>query len=165
MAIRRDFLGNPWDGCLGCALGDHSLEPPGGLIAESRGFVLHQDPVIPLPGFLVLASKRHVQSISDFEQSEYDEFSTLLRVGHEAVKSVTEIKEITIVQEEHSGHFHMWFFPWTEDVVAKYGESSLSKIREIMQDYRGCEIKQSEWLSLSEIIEQVRAEAAIRLMG
>ena len=164
MASPKDFLGNTWEGqCVGCAIADHSFSPPGGLIAETEGIVVHQDPAIPLPGFLVLASKRHVQSIPDLKPSEYDEFAKLLRVTLESVKNVTSVGTLTVVQEEHSTHFHMWFFPWTHDVVEKYGNPSLTKIRQIMRDYRDCELGEPEWRPLLSVIEALRAEVIRRL--
>ena len=56
--------------CLGCALGDKSLIPPGGIIAETEHFILHQDPLVPIKGFLVINSKRHVQSIAELTEAE-----------------------------------------------------------------------------------------------
>ena len=107
----RDFLGDEWDiDCMGCAISNQLMTVPGGFIRKTNHFCVHQDPLIPLPGFLVIASLRHIQSISEMHKSEYDEFSALIRITHHAIKEATKIEYLTIVQEESSIHFHLWFF-------------------------------------------------------
>ena len=109
----KDFLGKEWAyDCMGCAIADGSLLVPGGLILDTEHFSVHQDPLIPLPGFLVIASKRHIHSISEMDSAEYEDLSRLIRSTHQAIKQVTRIDPLTLVQEERSPHFHLWFFPW-----------------------------------------------------
>ena len=153
----KDFLGKEWDiTCMGCAISDNSMSAPGGFIQKTQYFCVHQDPLIPLSGFLVIASLRHIQSISDMQKSEYEDFSNLLRVTHYAIKKATGIENLTIVQEESSRHFHLWFFPWTQYVVEKYGKPSLAKIREIMADYKNQTIGEVKWKELEESIEMIK---------
>jgi diadenosine tetraphosphate (Ap4A) HIT family hydrolase len=154
----KDFLGNDWDiDCMGCAIGDQTMSVPGGLIQRTQYFCVHQDPLIPLPGFLVIASIRHIRSISDMQVSEYDEFSGLVRTVHSAIKEVTKTGYLTIVQEENSNHFHLWFFPWTQSVIEQYGQPSLTKIREIMADFRKQTIDKREWKELERSIKKIKA--------
>lgn len=141
---------------MGCAISAQSMLAPGGFIQKAQHFCVHQDPLIPLPGFLVIASLRHIQSIADMQESEYEEFSRLLRITHAAIKKATGIAHLTIVQEEYSKHFHLWFFPWTPSVVEKYGSPSLTKIREIMAYYKNRSIGAAEWKTLEESIEKIR---------
>jgi len=153
----KDFLGNEWNiRCIGCAISDQSMVAPGGFIQKTEHFCVHQDPLIPLPGFLVIASLRHIQSIADMQASEYEEFSSLLRTTHDAIKKTVKIQHLTIIQEENSPHFHLWFFPWTQDIVEKYGNPSLATIREIMVDYTQQSISEFEWKGLEETIEKVK---------
>ena len=153
----KDFLGNEWDIlCMGCAISNQSMLVPGGFIQKTGYFCVHQDPLIPLPGFLVIASLRHIQSISDMQLSEYEEFAGLLRTTHDAIKKTTNIEHLTIVQEENSTHFHLWFFPWTPSVVEEYGNPSLAKIRDIMADYKQRSLSKLEWGQLQESIEKIR---------
>ena len=153
----KDFFGNEWEiSCMGCAIADQSMLIPGGIIHKTQHFCMHQDPLIPLPGFLVVASLRHIQSISDMQEAEYEEFSSLIRAAHRTVKEVTKVEYLTIVQEEHSIHFHLWFFPWTQDVIVRYGQPSLTKIREIMADYRKQSIGEEEWKKLEISIEEIK---------
>jgi diadenosine tetraphosphate (Ap4A) HIT family hydrolase len=153
----KDFLGNEWNVCcMGCAISGQLMLVPGGFIRKTSSFCVHQDPLIPLPGFLVIASLRHIQSISDMEPSEYEEFSSLLHLTHDAIKKATEIEHLTIVQEESSPHFHLWFFPWTPSVIAAYGRPSLAKIRDIMADYKQRSLSELEWERLKETIEKIK---------
>lgn len=153
----KDFLGNEWDiGCMGCAISSGTMPVPGGFIRKIDHFCVHQDPLIPLPGFLVIASLRHIKSLSEMHASEYEEFSTLLRMTHAAIQKTTGVESLTLVQEEHSSHFHLWFFPWTQTVIEKYGRPTLTKIREIMADYQGRPIGALEWEALVQSITDIK---------
>jgi diadenosine tetraphosphate (Ap4A) HIT family hydrolase len=153
----KDFLGCEWDiECMGCAISDGSMLVPGDFIKKAKYFFVHQDPLIPLPGFLVIASRRHYQSITDMQEAEYNEFSALVRDARSAIKEAIDVEYITIVQEESSIHFHLWFFPWSQSLIEKYGKPSLSKIREIMSDFKTQPIGEVEWKELAESIAKLR---------
>ena len=155
----KDFLGNGWDiTCMGCAVSDGSMRVPGGIIQKTKYFCVHQDPLIPIEGFLVIASTRHIQSIFEMENAEYEDFSKLLWNAHHAIKEVTKIERLTVIQEEGSHHFHLWFFPWTKKVIEQYGDPSLSKIRGIMADFRTRSITKQEWGKLKESIQKIKVE-------
>ena len=157
----KDFLGNKWDiDCMGCAISSGAMSVPGGFIQQTQHFCVHQDPLIPLPGFLVIASRRHIQSISEMPESEYEELSRLIKTTHYAIKEATKIEHLTIVQEESSIHFHLWFFPWTQAVVERYGQPSLTKIREIMAAYRAQPIDETELGELQKSIKKMKTIAA-----
>ncbi len=154
----RDFLGQEWTvECMGCAVTDGSMSVPGGIIQKTNYFVVHQDPLIPLPGFLVIASLRHIRSMVEMTNTEYDEFSHLFRITHRAIKETTQIENLTIVQEESSIHYHLWFFPWTEEMVKKYGSPSLTKIRDIMADLQKQTLSEDGWIELEKSIRKIKA--------
>jgi diadenosine tetraphosphate (Ap4A) HIT family hydrolase len=156
-----DFLGQEWDiDCMGCAISHRDMLVPGDLIVKAQYFVVHQDPLIPLPGFLVIASGRHIRSIAEMHEAEYQELAGLIRATHHAIKETTQIEFLTLVQEESSVHFHVWFFPWTPDVIRRYGEPSLTKIREIMSDYRRQPIDEFKWKELQQSIAQLKGRMA-----
>jgi len=153
----RDFLGNEWDiDCMGCAISNQSMLVPGGFIHKTDHFCVHQDPLVPLPGFLVIASLRHIRSISEVHDSEYNELSALVRSTHHAIKEATKIEYLTIVQEESSIHFHLWFFPWTKEVIEQFGQPTLTKIREIMSEYKKLSVSETQWGELQIIIEKIK---------
>ena len=153
----RDFLGNEWDvDCLGCDIISGKITVPGGLIYQGKNFSLHQDPLIPLPGFLVIPSHRHIASLVDMSADEGLELGELIHQARVVIQDVLGLANVTIVQEERSNHFHLWFFPWTEDVVEQYGPPSLNKIRPIMNDYIAKEISDARWAELNDGIRQLR---------
>ena len=120
-----DILGRSWSvECIGCAIGASEMIPPGGVIAENDSFCMHQDPLVPLEGFLVIASRRHVQSLADLTPTEYADYSSLLWCGRKALRLVPGVRSFSLVQEEASTHFHAWFFPWE----ISWGESNTAAI-------------------------------------
>jgi diadenosine tetraphosphate (Ap4A) HIT family hydrolase len=153
----KDFLGNEWEiDCMGCAVANGTMPVSGGFIQKTQYFCVHQDPLIPLPGFLVIASLRHIRSISEMQDFEYDDLSHLIKTTHHAIKEATKIEYLTIVQEESSIHFHLWFFPWTEDVIDRYGPPSLTKIRDIMADLRKRSLDAAEWGELETSLTKIK---------
>lgn len=154
----KDFLGTVWEfDCMGCAIADQTMLPPGGMILRTAHFCVHQDPLIPIPGFLVIASTHHIQSITEMGKKEYLEFAQLARAVHQAVKQVTQVAHLTLVQEERSRHFHLWFFPWTDEILRQYGQSSLDKIRPIMAAYKNKTLSQEEWAVLDQSIQAIKS--------
>jgi len=129
--------------CLGCAIGRGEVVPPGGLIAATPHFVAHADPEIPIPAFLILAARRHVRSIAEMPAEEAQEWFRLVYAARTAMNTwsngLTEardrILDVTLIQEERSGHFHLWLFPWYAWMSERYPHS-LTSIRVILQDAR-----------------------------
>ena len=155
--IARDFLGNTWEfDCLGCAIARQELPVPGGFIHRSGQFCVHQDPLIPLPGCVVIASTRHIHNLAEMIEPEYAEFSTLVRQTHAAIKQAIPVASLTLIQEEHSGHFHLWFFPWLPDILEKHGEPSLAEVREITAEVSRKPIPAAQWGELEKTISRIR---------
>jgi diadenosine tetraphosphate (Ap4A) HIT family hydrolase len=155
--IVKDFLGLTWEfDCMGCAIARQTMLVPGGFIRQTGHFCLHQDPLIPLPGFLVIASRRHIRSIGEMSRAEYAEFAALVRDTQAAVKQVTRVDYLTLIQEEHSSHFHLWFFPWLPEVLRRHGEPSLTRIRGIMAEVSREPISPEEWVELEKTIESFK---------
>ena len=153
----KDFLGNEWEiDCMGCAVANGTMSVPGGILQKTQYFCVHQDPLIPLPGFLVIASLRHIRSISEMETSEFEELSHLIKTTHHAIKEATKIEYLTLVQEESSIHFHLWFFPWTQNVIEQYGPPSLTKIRDIMADLKKRTLDAAEWGELETSLKKIK---------
>ena len=129
--IVKDILGKEWNcKCIGCSIGKGEIIPPGEIIMNTENFVLHQDPEIPIKAFLIIASKKHIKSLSEFTSEESQELFALVYRARRALKSIKDIKEVSIIQEERSGHFHLWLLPRYEWMDKKF-ENSLSTVREI----------------------------------
>lgn len=128
----NDFMNNEWTcKCMGCSIGNGEIVPPGGVIAETENFSIHQDPEVPIKGFLIIGSKKHIKSISELTQEEAAELFDLVYKARIAMKNIGKIDEVTIIQEERSGHFHLWLFPRYEWMMDQFG-NSLTTIRDIM---------------------------------
>ena len=119
--------------CIACAIQKNEVELPIERIGETKNFVLEQDFEWPIEGFLIIASKRHIHSILDFNKDEEKEFFRILKRSRKIMKEVLDIEKVTIVQEEDSltSHFHVWLFPW-HDWMKKHG-TKLQNIKEIMK--------------------------------
>ncbi|HJZ18582.1 MAG TPA: HIT family hydrolase [Candidatus Nanoarchaeia archaeon] len=115
MAKIIDLSGNEQEvKCIACAIQKNKVKLPVERIAETRNFVLEQDFEWPIGGFLIIASKRHIHSILDFNKDEEKEFFHILKKSRKLMKDVLGIGKVTIIQEEGSSdsHFHVWLFPW-----------------------------------------------------
>ncbi|MFA5532076.1 MAG: hypothetical protein WDA13_00565 [Candidatus Shapirobacteria bacterium] len=116
--------------CIGCSLARKEFDPYGGIIFESKYFIVAPDIEIPIPGFIIISSKRHISSILDFSQDELSDFNQLLTDTRKAIKQALPNITITMVQKENRPHFHIWFFP-KFDWMEKFGEK-LSGISELL---------------------------------
>ncbi len=109
--------------CIGCACAAAGETVPGYVI-ETELFHAHQDQEVPIPGFVILSTKRHVDSIADFTDAEASEFILLARRIRQAQREVLGIEHVYLVQEEDTeDHFHLWLLPrydWMKD-EAKFG--------------------------------------------
>lgn len=118
-----DFLGNKFQTeCLGCSIGKHKIMPIGGFVYESESFVIHQDPEVPIEGFLIISAKKHIKSITDLTKKERNEIIELVNASIQALKETKITNEVTIIQEERSNHLHIWIFPNYEWMNVKFGK-------------------------------------------
>ena len=117
--------------CLACSIANKEISPYSGIIYETDNFIVSQDIEIPIPGFLIISSKRHFQSILDFSPEELQEFTQVLFKTRNALKQVALINFVTIIQKETRPHFHLWLLPkltWME----KFGDK-LNGISDILE--------------------------------
>ena len=119
--------------CIGCAIQNGIIERPSGGIVLTKHFDAHQDVEILIPGFIILASRRHVLSIDEFsEEEQLDFINTLCRI-RSALKSALGIKTVYLVQEEDSSdHFHIWIFPRYKWMAENFG-TKIESLRPIME--------------------------------
>ena len=130
--VVEDILGKEWNcKCIGCSIGNGEITPPGEIIMSTENFVIHQDPEIPIKAFLIIASKKHIKSISELTCEESQELFEVVYKTRMALKIIKDIKEVTIIQEERSGHFHLWLLPRYEWMDKKFA-NSLSTVREML---------------------------------
>jgi diadenosine tetraphosphate (Ap4A) HIT family hydrolase len=117
--------------CLGCDREKGLIDL--GDIVKSEYFDAHQDYEIPIPGFVIVSSRRHIQSIDEFTEDEQRDFIKFLCRLRSAQRKVLGIEVIYIVQEEDtSHHFHVWMFPRFDWMEEKFGRK-IQSVRPIME--------------------------------
>ena len=129
-----DFCGREWRfDCMGCAVVGGVIDLPGGKAYESDSVVLATDPAIPIPGFLIVNSKRHIKSFADLTEAERHEMVDVVAAAEKALRELGIAQEFTIVQEERSPHFHIWIFPYSSWMEERFGKG-VTHLRAIL-DY------------------------------
>lgn len=118
--------------CTGCSVVNGEINREG-FVHETRNFVLAQDAEVPLKGFLIIQSKKHINSIINFNQDERNELIELIYKTRIALEELNICREVTIVQEERSKHFHIWLFPYYDWMKEKFGKG-IKYLRDI-NDY------------------------------
>ena len=106
-----DFTGREIEfECMSCDISSHRFVPPGGMIYEDSFVTLAGDVEVPIEGFVILAPKRHVTSISELSSLERFHLIETLSITVEALKELGICENVQIFQEEKH-HFHIWILP------------------------------------------------------
>lgn len=132
--LRTNFLGESCEtDCVGCSVVNGEMSIPGCMIFETKNFILHQDPEIPIVGFLIITSKRHFQYFHDMNEQESKELIKILKLTMDSSRNLNfdDNTEHTLIIEERSKHFHVWIFPRLEWM--KSYPNSIASIRDIMK--------------------------------
>src|SRR5687767_5656887 len=92
---------------------------PDDKVIATDSFDVHQDWEVPIPGFLIIACRRKIKSIAEFNEQEIEQFLPLLIKVRRALKEVLNIEHVYLFQAEDTRHelFHLWIFPrypWME---------------------------------------------------
>ena len=128
-----DYKGNPTKvSCLGCARENGEMERIG-TVLTTKHFDAHQDFEIPIPGFIIISSRRHLQSVDEFtDQEKFDFIDTLIAV-RSGMRKALDIDVVYLIQEEDtSHHFHVWVFPRYDWILEQFGKKTPS-LRPIME--------------------------------
>ena len=112
--------------CMSCAVADGSIEPPGGLLYASDSFVMHQSLDSLINGFLIIAPRSHIRSITKLSSKQRIELIDLINKGIKAQKNLDITEEVTIIQEECARHLNVWLFPWLTWMDGKFHKSFTS---------------------------------------
>lgn len=98
--------------CLSCALVNGLIEPEGGIVMETEHFHAHQDVAYPIPGLVILASKRHLKTLDELTESERLDYITILSEIRKAQRDVLGIESVYyFYNEDTTHHFHTWMVP------------------------------------------------------
>ncbi len=108
----KDVLGNEVEfDCMGCDIANHKMIPPGGYVYEDSLINVSADPLIPIPGFMVLGINKHIKSINELSKEERYQIIDVLNLTIEKMKECGITKEVLLIQEEQARHFHIWIVP------------------------------------------------------
>jgi diadenosine tetraphosphate (Ap4A) HIT family hydrolase len=95
--------------CIGCSLKNEKS------IFSTKLFEVRQDYETPIPGFMIISSKKHIKGIEDLSLNERKEFIELLYDVRKALTKVLKIEYVYMIQKEDTiisrSHFHFWLFP------------------------------------------------------
>lgn len=108
----KDVLGDEVEfDCMGCDIANHKMIPPGGYVYEDSLINVSADPLIPIPGFMVLGINKHIKSINELSKEERYQIIDVLNLTIEKMKECGITKEVLLIQEEQARHFHIWIVP------------------------------------------------------
>jgi diadenosine tetraphosphate (Ap4A) HIT family hydrolase len=98
--------------CLSCAITGGVVNPAGGVIYEDEYFHAHQDVAYPIPGLVILASKRHFYCMDELNHDESQRYMDLIRRIREAQRKELSIEHVYyFYNEDTTHHFHLWMVP------------------------------------------------------
>ena len=144
--------------CIGCSLQNGELDRM--LVHETENFSVEQDYESPIPGFMIISSKKHIKGIEDLDETGRKEFIELLYKVRVAITKVLDVEYVYIIQKEDTiisrSHFHVWLFPrflWMD----KFGDKieSVTKIVE----YSRKKMKTEDNISkVKDAVEKIKKE-------
>jgi diadenosine tetraphosphate (Ap4A) HIT family hydrolase len=118
--------------CIGCAIEQGKINKEYTVFSTDY-FGAHQDYEIPIPGFIIVSTRRHIQSIEEFNDGEKADFTNTLIKVRKALRQVLKIEKVYFHQEEDtSHHFHVWIFPRYDWMAEKFG-TKIESVRPIME--------------------------------
>ncbi|MDP2666112.1 MAG: diadenosine tetraphosphate hydrolase [Candidatus Diapherotrites archaeon] len=141
--------------CIACAIQKGSATPIGGTIVSSVHFRAEQDFEYPIPGFVIIVSKRHFYGIDDMTKNERMDFIEFVSRTRKAMRKTLGVEFVHMILEEDtsSSHFHVWLFPRYVWMEKKFGR----KIESIMPIMRYAKKYMKKASNLKEVRESISA--------
>ena len=103
--------------CLGCY--NKNVDD---VVFETDNYVVSQDFELPINGFIIISSKRHLKSINEMNKEEKLELIELIDVVLKAAKEIKICNEFNVIWEEKEwSHFHVWLMPRHKWMLEKFG--------------------------------------------
>lgn len=163
MSIVKSFNGemiNIGD-CMGCVkainIKDGKLNP--GEIVRTKNFDISQDFELPINGFIVIGSIRHIESINEMTIEEKQELITLIDVVIFCLKKLDICSQYDVIWEEKdNNHFHVWLMPRHKYLLEAMGTNIIKKIGALFS-YAKNNLRTEENLNtIRKTIELLKAE-------
>lgn len=109
-----------FNGCPGCAFGNHQFDLLCGMAYENERFTLSQDWALPILGFLVLSPKKHIEKLEELTKEERDEMFYIVDKTIKILRTNNICDKFNVVfEEKENSHFHVWIMPrheWMKNV-------------------------------------------------
>ena len=155
-----DMAGKEWEinGCMSCEIANGNLVPFGGVLYQDEQFVITQDVELPINGFIIISSVRHIEKFTELTESEQIELTKLINKTLNILRNNGVTEEFNIILEEKKNyHFHIWLMPRHKWMIEKFGKV-LKNIKGI-QDYALDNLRTEENLkSIQRTCELLRKE-------
>lgn len=109
------------DACRGCYIENHAKELPIWLdpIIQNDEIAVRQDAEFPVPGFYIIALRKHVGSIADIPPELVAMLGVTTHLVRKAMRDALGIERAHLYLEEKiiGPHYHMWILPLWDDVM------------------------------------------------
>lgn len=120
-----DMANKEWEinGCMSCEIADGNLVPFGGILYRTDNFAVMQDVELPINGFIVIASIRHLEKFTELTEDEQIELTKLINKTLNILRNNGVAEEFNIILEEKKNyHFHIWLMPRHKWMIEKFGK-------------------------------------------
>lgn len=132
-----------FNGCPGCAFARHEFSLPCGIIFENDNFTLAQDWELPIEGFLVVSTKRHVEKFEELTTVERHELFDIVDKAIAKLRNNNICDRFNVIfEEKEDRHFHVWIMPrhkWMKDLVGNITEHIGIVFKYAKENFRGKE--------------------------
>ena len=130
-----DLTGNEQEikNCMGCEIINGDLKPFGGILFKNENFIITQDFELPIDGFIIITSVRHISKYTELTESEQIDLTKIINKTLKILEDNNIAEEYNIILEEKNCHFHVWLMPRHKWMIEKF-DKVLKNIKPI-QDY------------------------------
>jgi ATP adenylyltransferase len=112
-------------GCLGCDLLSGRRELPGGVVHETRSWVVNHAVGSMNLGTLVLSPRDHIVAVADLSDEAAAELGPLLKRTAQVVEGILKPEQTYVASWAHGHegrkHLHLPVQPVTSETVRQYG--------------------------------------------
>lgn len=118
--------------CMVCEIVNEDIDVFGGLLFKGNYFTVAQDFELPIEGFIIITSIRHVKKFIELTKEERMELLDIIYKVLQILEEHNIAEEYNIILEEKSNHFHVWLMPCHKWMIEKFGKV-LKNIKDIQQ--------------------------------
>lgn len=120
------------NGCMGCEIVNGNLKPFGGILFKNKNFTVAQDFELPIDGFIIITSVRHISKYTELTEEEQLDLTKIINNTLRILEGNNIAEGYNIILEEKDCHFHVWLMPRHKWMIEKFGKV-LKEIRSIQK--------------------------------